>query len=104
MLGQALRATLLALAQAKQFRPARRGASRGFGAAFELPDSAVAVSGVAIMIAVGEVRSDFPQIAFADRLAAQHAMGSRGGYPAIHQYEFHVAPPNAKQNTVSAES
>jgi hypothetical protein len=56
---------------------------------------------VAIVIAVGEVRPDFSQVACFDRLAALHAADLRAGRPASHQYEFHVAPPNAKQNTVS---
>jgi hypothetical protein len=56
---------------------------------------------VAIVIAVDEVRPDLSQVACADRLIAHHAEGLRPGRPAIHQYEFHVAPPNAKQNTVS---
>ena len=57
---------------------------------------------VAIMIAIDEVRPDFSQIARSDRLIAPHTEGLRTGRPAIHQDEFHVAPPNAKQNTVSA--
>src|ERR1700730_10605350 len=68
---------------------------------FEPPNSAVAVSGVAFMVAVGEVGADFSQIACADWLTAQHAEGLRAGRSIIHQDESHVAPPNAKQNTVS---
>ena len=68
---------------------------------FKCQDGAFAVISVAIMIAVGELRLDFSQIARADRLAAQHAASLRTGSPAIHQYESHVAPPNAKQYTVS---
>jgi hypothetical protein len=53
------------------------------------------------VIAVDEVRPDLSQIAFFDRLIAHHAEGLRAGRPAIHQDEFHLAPPDAKQNTVS---
>jgi hypothetical protein len=56
--------------------------------------------GVAIVIAVGEVRPDFSQVARFDRLEAAHAKEPRARRPAIHEDEFHVAPPNAKQNTV----
>ena len=68
---------------------------------FENQHGAFAVIGVAIMIAVGEPRSDFSQIARPDRLMAPHTERLRAGRPAIDQYESHVAPPNAKQNTVS---
>jgi hypothetical protein len=53
------------------------------------------------MIAVGEPRPDFSQIARPDWLTAQHTERLRAWRPAIHQYESHVAPPKAKQNTVS---
>jgi hypothetical protein len=56
---------------------------------------------VAIVIAVDEVRPDRSQVAFFDRLIAHHTEGLRAGYPAVQQDESHVAPPNAKQNTVS---
>ena len=59
--------------------------------------------GVAVMIAVGELGPDFSQIARPDRLMTQYAARLWAGRPAIHQYESHVAPPNAKQNTVSDE-
>ncbi len=55
---------------------------------------------VAAVIAVGEVRPDFSQVACSDRLIAHHTSGLRAGRPPIHQYESHVAPPSAKQNTV----
>jgi hypothetical protein len=64
-------------------------------------DGAFAVIGVAIMIAIGKPRPDFSQIARPDWGTAQHTADLRTGRPAIHQYESHVAPPNAKQNTVS---
>jgi len=57
---------------------------------------------VAIVIAVGEVRPDFPQVACFDRLIARHTEGLSAGRPLIYQHKSHVAPPNAKQNTVSA--
>ena len=61
----------------------------------------MAVVRVAIVIAVDEVRPDLSEIAFFDRLIAHHAEGSRAGRPAIHLDESHLAPPDAKQNTVS---
>ena len=70
---------------------------------FESQDGLFAVIGVAIMIAIGELRSDFSEITCPDWLAAQHTDGFLAGRPPIHQYESHVAPPNAKQNTVSDE-
>jgi hypothetical protein len=68
---------------------------------FESKGGLFAVIGVAIMIAVGEFCPDFPQIARPDRLTAQRTERLGAGRPAIHQHESHVAPPNAKQNTVS---
>lgn len=59
--------------------------------------------GVAIVIAVDEVRPDFSHVTCSDRLAAYHTGGLRAGRPPIHQCESHVAPPKAKQNTVSDE-
>ena len=67
----------------------------------ESQDGSLAVIGVASMVAVREPRVDFSQIAPPDWPAAQHTLGLRIWRPAIHQYESHVAPPNAKQNTVS---
>ena len=64
-------------------------------------DGPPAVIGIASMIAVGELRVDFAQIARPDWPAAQHTQGLWAGCPAVHQYESHVAPPNAKQYTVS---
>ena len=65
---------------------------------FENLDGASAVIGVAIMITVGEPGPDFSQIARPDRLTAQYTESLRAGRPAIHQYESHVAPSNAKRN------
>jgi hypothetical protein len=62
-----------------------------------------AVIGVAIMVAVEEPGPDFSEIACLDWLTAQHTERLLAGLPAIHQYEFHVAPPSAKQNTASDE-
>jgi len=56
---------------------------------------------VAIMIAVDEIRSDFAQVVSADCLIAHRAERLPAPHPAIHQDESHVAPPSAKQNTVS---
>src|SRR5580692_846606 len=64
-------------------------------------DRTPAVGGVAVMIAVEEPGPHFSKIACADCLTAQHTGGFLGGRPGIHQYELHVAPPSAKQNTVS---
>ena len=47
----------------------------------------------ALVTAVGETRGEFPQIAFADWLAAQRAPSLWTGPPAIHQDEFHMPPP-----------
>jgi hypothetical protein len=57
--------------------------------------------GVAIVIAVGEVRPDFSEVACLDRLEAAHAKGPWARLPAIHQDEFHVTPPNAKPYAVA---
>jgi len=70
---------------------------------FDGKDAALAVAGVAFVIAVAEPRPDLSQIARRDRLAAGRADGLRAGCPAVDQDEFHVEPPNAKQNTVSDE-
>jgi hypothetical protein len=68
---------------------------------FEKKDGVFAVSYVAIVIAVDEVRPDFSQVVRSDGLMARQAQGSCARRPPIHQNESHVAPPNAKQNTVS---
>jgi hypothetical protein len=68
---------------------------------FEKQDGAFAVICVAIVIAVDEVRPDFSQVACPDWLTALRTEGLRAGRPFIHHDESHVAPPNAKQNTVS---
>jgi hypothetical protein len=68
---------------------------------FESLDGHFAVIGVAIMIAIGEPRPDFSQIVRPDWLTTQHTERLRTRRPAIHQYKPHVAPPNAKQNSVS---
>ena len=57
--------------------------------------------GVAIVIAVGEVRPDFSEVACFDRLQTARTKGPWARRPAIHQDEFHVAPPNAKQYAVA---
>ena len=58
---------------------------------------------VAFVIAVELAPHEHSQIAFADRLRAFYAERSGAGRPAIYQYEPHVAPPGAKQYTVSVE-
>jgi hypothetical protein len=67
----------------------------------EMRQGAAAVEGIAVGVAVAESRPDVPQIASANRLAAQHAEGLPKRRSAVHQYEPHVAPPNEKQKTVS---
>jgi hypothetical protein len=62
----------------------------------------LAVLGVAIVIAIDEMRSDLSQIAFFDRLIAHHAGRLRTGLPAVHQDESHAMPPDTKQNAGSA--
>ena len=64
---------------------------------FDSQHGAFAVFGVAFIITVGDPRLDFSQIARPDRLTAQRTEGLRAGRSAVQQYEFHVAPPNAKQ-------
>src|SRR5271167_4642062 len=64
-------------------------------------DRTPAVIRIAIVIAVEELRPDLSQVAGPDWLAAQHTGVLLEGRPVVHQYEFHVAPPNAKQKTVS---
>jgi hypothetical protein len=54
-------------------------------------DTALAVVVVAAMTAVGEPRADFPQIAHADGLTAQHTERVRAGRSAIHQDESEMA-------------
>ena len=43
------------------------------------------------MIAVDEVRPDFPQVACFNLLVAHHAAGSRSGRSPVHQHEPHAA-------------
>jgi hypothetical protein len=52
---------------------------------------------VAPLVAVGEPRCDFPQVALSDGLTAPRTERLRSGYPAIHYDEFHVSPPNEEQ-------
>jgi hypothetical protein len=61
-----------------------------------------AVIDVAPVIAVEEPRCKFSQIALPDRLTAQLTESLLAGRPTIHDDEFHVPPPNEKQNTASA--
>ena len=79
----------------------REEAQRGSGEVGEGVDGTPAVIGVAIMIAVEEAGSEFSQIASCNRFTTQHTRGLLAGRSVIHQYEFHVAPPNAKQNMAS---
>lgn len=72
-------------------------------ATFDQQDGALAVDSVATMITIAKSGSDFSQIFRADRLTAQQAESLRAWRPAVHKDVSHVAPPNAKQNTVSDE-
>src|ERR1700691_3564970 len=67
----------------------------------ESRDRALAVIGVAIWIAIAKLRSDLSQVACSDWFTAQRAESLLSWRLVIHQYELHVAPPSAKQNTVS---
>ena len=53
-------------------------------------DRNIAVIDVTIVIAVGEPRCDFSQVALSDWLTAQCTKRLRPGCPAIHHDEFHV--------------
>jgi hypothetical protein len=59
--------------------------------------------GVAIVIAVGEVRPDFSQVTCFDRPQTARTKRPWARRPAIHQDEFHVTPPNATQCAVAKE-
>src|SRR5216684_8433546 len=61
----------------------------------EHEDGNLAVTGVARVIAVGEPRSKFSQVALPDWLAARRTERVRAGCPAIHQDEFHMRPPRS---------
>ena len=67
----------------------------------EKKDGASAMSRVAILIAIDEVRPEFSQVVRSDRLIAHHTQGSRTGRSPIHQDESHVASPDVKKNVVS---
>ena len=66
-------------------------------------NGANAMGRVTIVVAVGKLGSDFSKVGHPDRLATPYAVGLPTWRPAIHQNVSHVAPPNAKQNTVSDE-
>ena len=74
----------------------REETQRGSGEICEGVAGTPAMIGVAIMIAVEEAGSDFPQIASPDRSTTQHTEGLLVGRSVTHQYEFHVAPPGAE--------
>jgi hypothetical protein len=62
----------------------------------EEQDGASAMSRVAVLIAVDEVRPEFPQVVRSDLPLAHHTQGSRVWRPPIHLDESHVASPNVK--------
>ena len=51
---------------------------------YESPGSTSAVVGIAILIAVNELRSDFSQVARSDPRLAHHAEGVRAGRSAVY--------------------
>jgi hypothetical protein len=61
------------------------------------PRFKITVTRVALIIAVRQARPDFADIVAIDLFAALQAERCPDGSSAIHQDEFHVAPPNAKQ-------
>jgi hypothetical protein len=58
-------------------------------------DAKLAVTGVALVLAVGEPRRKFSQVALLDWLTAQRTERLRAGCPAIHQDEFQGDSPVA---------
>jgi len=59
-------------------------------------DGHFAVAEVASLIAVGEAGPELPQVALPDRLTTQRTASLLAGRPTIHDDEFHVSPPNAR--------
>ena len=58
-------------------------------------DGKPAVTGVALVIAVGDPRCKFSQVALPDWLTAQRTERLRAGCPAIYQDKFHMPPPRS---------
>src|SRR5215470_10231073 len=58
-------------------------------------DEKLAVTGVALVIAVGEPSRKFSQVALPDWLTAERTERLRAGCPAIHQDKFHMPPPRS---------
>ncbi len=58
-------------------------------------DAKLAATGVALVLAVGEPRRKFSQVALPDWLTAQRTERLRAGCPAIHQDEFQGDSPVA---------
>lgn len=57
---------------------------------------------VALVIAVVvETRGKLAEVGFPEWLAAHRAESFMPKRPAVHPKEFHMPPPNEKQNTVS---
>src|SRR5690349_11674851 len=79
-----------------------RRSSRGAHPAAEQKGGVFAVERITLMIAVAESRGDVAQVACVDRCTTPNTVVLPGWHPAVHQDELHVAPPRAKQNTVSA--
>jgi len=71
---------------------------------FQKQHAALGLNGVTCQSAVAEPRPDVPQIAFlAERIGAMRTETFPEGRPAVDHYKVHVAPPKAKQKTVSDE-
>jgi hypothetical protein len=83
---------------------AAQHASRCTNPAAEQQGGAFTIDHIALMITVAESRGDVAEIACVDRCTTPDTVVLPEWHPAIHQDELHVAPPRAKQNTVSAGS
>jgi hypothetical protein len=71
---------------------------------FQKQHAALGLNGVTCQSAVAEPRPDVPQIAFlAERIGAMRTETFPEGRPAVDHCKVHVAPPKAKQKTVSDE-
>jgi hypothetical protein len=68
-----------------------RGYSRSFRFGYQSQGRTFAVAGIAILIAVDELRTNFSQVACSDPRLAHHAEGVRAGRPAVHQRKSDMA-------------
>src|SRR5262245_59898708 len=82
----------------------RKTCSRSFGLIGEKHHRIARFERVTFPSAVAETRPNIAQIApFADRFTTKRTETLPKRHPAIDQNESHVAPPRAKQKTVSDE-